>query len=119
MQGFGFPAGARGCAGIAWAATLDTWEPEGFALLRAVNVDGTIHAIQAVMAGIKARHYGRIVNISSVASFGTACFPGNHCYASTKAEVNILTRRFALELAPSTCLPAGLRDAAEPGRRPG
>jgi NAD(P)-dependent dehydrogenase (short-subunit alcohol dehydrogenase family) len=85
-------------AGIAWAATLETWEPEGFARLRAVNVEGTIHTIRAVMAGMKARNYGRIINISSVASFGTASFPGNHFYASTKAEVNILTRRFALEL---------------------
>jgi NAD(P)-dependent dehydrogenase (short-subunit alcohol dehydrogenase family) len=85
-------------AGIAWAATLETWEPAGFARLRAVNVDGTIHAIRAVMAGMKARRYGRIVNISSIAAFGTTGFPGNHFYASTKAEVNILTRRFALEL---------------------
>jgi len=85
-------------AGIAWAATLETWEPIGFARLRAVNVDGTIHAIRAVVASMKARRYGRIVNISSIASFGTTGFPGNHFYASTKAEVNILTRRFALEL---------------------
>ncbi len=85
-------------AGIAWAATIDTWEPKGFARLRAVNVDGTIHAIRAVVAGMRARGYGRIVNISSVAGFGTCGFPGNHFYASTKAEVNILTKRFALEL---------------------
>ena len=85
-------------AGIAWGATIETWEPKGFARLRAVNVDGTIHAIRAVVAGMKARNYGRIVNISSVASFGTTGFPGNHFYASTKAEVNILTKRFALEL---------------------
>ena len=85
-------------AGIAWAATLESWEPAGFARLRAVNVDGTIHAIRAVMVGMKARRYGRIVNISSIAAFGTTGFPGNHFYASTKAEVNILTRRFALEL---------------------
>ncbi len=85
-------------AGIAWAATLETYDSAGFARLRAVNVDGTIHAIRAVMAGMKALSYGRIVNISSVASFGTTGFPGNHFYASTKAEVNILTKRFALEL---------------------
>ena len=85
-------------AGIAWAAAIETWEPKGFARLRAVNVDGTIHAIRAVTPGMKARNYGRIVNISSVASFGTTGFPGNHFYASTKAEVNILTKRFALEL---------------------
>ena len=85
-------------AGISWAATIDTWEPKGFARLRAVNVDGTIHAIRAVVAGMRARRYGRIVNISSIASFGTCGFAGNHFYASTKAEVNILTKRFALEL---------------------
>lgn len=85
-------------AGIAWAATLESWEPEGFARLRAVNVDGTGHAVRAVMAGMKARRYGRIVNVSSVAAFGTAGFPGNHFYAATKAELNVLTRRFALEL---------------------
>ena len=85
-------------AGIAWAATLDTWEPKGFARLRAVNVDGTIHAIRAATPGMRARGYGRIVNVSSIASFGTCGFAGNHFYASTKAEVNILTKRFALEL---------------------
>ena len=85
-------------AGIGWAATIDTWEPKGFARLRAVNVDGTIHAIRAVVAGMRARRYGRIVNTSSIASFGTCGFAGNHFYASTKAEVNILTKRFALEL---------------------
>ncbi len=85
-------------AGISWAATLETWEPEGFARLRAVNTDGVIHTIRAVMASMKARRYGRIVNVSSVAGFGTTGFAGNHFYAATKAEVNILTRRFALEL---------------------
>jgi NAD(P)-dependent dehydrogenase (short-subunit alcohol dehydrogenase family) len=85
-------------AGIAWPATLESWEPKGFARLRAVNVDGVIHGIRAVMAGMTARGYGRIVNVSSVASFGNTGFVGNHFYASTKAEVNLLTRRFAYEL---------------------
>jgi NAD(P)-dependent dehydrogenase (short-subunit alcohol dehydrogenase family) len=85
-------------AGIGWPATLETWEPAGFARLRAVNVDGMIHGIRAAMAGMKARGYGRIVSVSSVASFGNTGFVGNHFYASTKAEVNVLTRRFAYEL---------------------
>ena len=85
-------------AGIAWPASLESWEPKGFARLRAVNVDGMIHGIRAVMGGMKARGYGRIVSISSVASFGNTGFVGNHFYASTKAEVNVLTRRFAYEL---------------------
>ncbi len=85
-------------AGIGWPATLETWEPKGFARLRAVNTDAMIHTIRAVMGPMKAARYGRIVNLSSVASFGNTGFVGNHFYASTKAEVNVLTRRFAYEL---------------------
>ena len=51
------------------------------------------------MGGMRARRYGRIVNMSSVAAIGTA-LPGNAFYAATKAEVVILTRRFAMELGP-------------------
>ena len=39
---------------------------------------------------MRARRYGRIVNISSIAAIGTA-LPGNAFYAATKAEVAILT----------------------------
>jgi NAD(P)-dependent dehydrogenase (short-subunit alcohol dehydrogenase family) len=52
-----------------------------------------------VMGGMRARRYGRIVNMSSVAAIGTA-LPGNAFYAATKAEMVILTRRFAMELGP-------------------
>ena len=48
---------------------------------------------------MRARRYGRIVNISSIAGIGTA-LPGNAFYAATKAEVAILTKRFAMELGP-------------------
>jgi Enoyl-(Acyl carrier protein) reductase len=67
--------------------------------MRRVNVEGLIHATRAVIGGMRARRYGRIVNISSIAAIGTA-FRGNAFYAATKAEVAILTKRFALELGP-------------------
>ena len=86
-------------AGIGVQATLDTYDPEQFARMRAVNVDGVINATRAVMAGMRARKYGRIVNIASIAGIGTA-LPGNAFYAATKAAVMILTRRFAFELGP-------------------
>src|SRR5437660_870005 len=86
-------------AGIGVQATLDTYDPEKFARMRAVNVDGVIHATRAVMAGMRARGYGRIVNVGSIAAIGTA-LPGNAFYAAVKAEVLALTRRFALELGP-------------------
>jgi len=84
-------------AGISEPGTLDTFDAETFARMRAVNVDGVIHATRAVMAGMRARRYGRIVNISSLAGLGTA-MPNTTFYAATKAAVLTLTRRFALEL---------------------
>ena len=56
--------------------------------MRQVNVEGLIHATRAVIGGMRARRYGRIVNISSIAAIGTA-LPGNAFYAATKSEVAI------------------------------
>ena len=84
-------------AGVAWQGTLDTYDGELVARMRQVNVDGVIHATRAVMGSMRARRYGRIVNLASIAAIGTA-LSGNAFYAATKAEVGSLTRRFALEL---------------------
>jgi len=86
-------------AGFARQATLDTFDAQALARMRRVNVDGPIAAIRAVMPAMRERHYGRIVNITSLAGIGTA-LPGNAFYAGTKAELAILTRRFAMELGP-------------------
>jgi 3-oxoacyl-[acyl-carrier protein] reductase len=85
-------------AGVAWQGTVDTYDREQVARMRQVNVEGMIHATRAVTGSRRAR-YGRIVSVSSVAAIGTA-LPGNAFYAATKAEVVILTRRFAMELGP-------------------
>src|SRR5262249_24897695 len=58
-----------------------------------------IHATRAVMGGMRARRYGRIVNVASTAAIGTAV-SGNAFYVATKAEVVIFTRCFAMELGP-------------------
>jgi 3-oxoacyl-[acyl-carrier protein] reductase len=86
-------------AGVSWQGTLDTYDPEQVARMHRVNVEGVIHATRAVIGGMRARRCGRIVNVSSVAAIGTA-LPGNAFYAATKAEVAILTKRFAMELGP-------------------
>jgi len=87
-------------AGIAIPTTLDTYDPAALARMRQVNVDGVIHTIRALAPGMRQRGYGRIVNIASNAAIGTA-LPGTTFYAATKAEVLILTRRFAMELGRS------------------
>lgn len=86
-------------AGIAWQGTLETYDRAQVARMRQVNVEGVINATRAVIAGMRTRRYGRIVNVSSIAAIGTS-LPGNAFYAATKSEVVILTRRFAMELGP-------------------
>jgi 3-oxoacyl-[acyl-carrier protein] reductase len=87
-------------AGVSAPATLESYDVAALERMRAVNVNGVIHTVRAVMGGMKARRYGRIVNIASNAAIGTA-LPGTTFYAATKAEVLILTRRFAMELGRS------------------
>src|SRR5207237_294486 len=70
-------------AGLAYRATLETFEPSGMERMRRTNVDGLIHVTQSVIPGMKERRYGRIVNITSIAGHGTS-LPGNAFYAATK-----------------------------------
>jgi 3-oxoacyl-[acyl-carrier protein] reductase len=86
-------------AGVSWRGTLDDYDAEQVARMRRINVEGLIHATRAVIGGMRQRRYGRIVNVSSIAATGTG-LPGNAFYAATKAEVAILTKRFAMELGP-------------------
>lgn len=86
-------------AGVSYQATLDTYDRTALERMRQVNADGVIHTTRAVMRGMRERHYGRIVNVASNAGIGTS-LPGNAFYAASKAEVLILTRRFAMELGP-------------------
>lgn len=86
-------------AGVSQQATLDTYDSAQFERMRRVNVDGIIHTTRAVMASMRERRHGRIINVSSIAALGTA-LPGNAFYGASKAEVLILTKRFAMELGP-------------------
>jgi NAD(P)-dependent dehydrogenase (short-subunit alcohol dehydrogenase family) len=86
-------------AGVAYRATLASFESAGMERMRRTNVDGLIHVTRIAAKGMRERAYGRIINISSIAGHGTA-LPGNAFYAATKAAVSLLTRRFAMELGP-------------------
>jgi 3-oxoacyl-[acyl-carrier protein] reductase len=86
-------------AGTRYRATLETYDAAGMERMRRTNVDGLIHVTRAAISSMKARRYGRIVNIGSNAGHGTS-LAGNTFYAATKAAVAVLTRRFAMELGP-------------------
>ncbi len=60
------------------------------------NLTGTFLCCRAVMADMKARRYGKIINISSSAA--DCYFPGFGAYAASKAGVVSLTRTLSEEL---------------------
>jgi 3-oxoacyl-[acyl-carrier protein] reductase len=64
-----------------------------------VNLTGAFFMAQAFAPGMKARRYGRIVNISSGAGLGIS-LTGIQAYASAKAGQIGLTRQLAHELGP-------------------
>jgi 3-oxoacyl-[acyl-carrier protein] reductase len=66
----------------------------------AVNVKGTLNCTRAVALPMMDKHYGRIINITSLAAFGTALVSGSLPYATTKSALVIITKCCALELGP-------------------
>jgi 3-oxoacyl-[acyl-carrier protein] reductase len=86
-------------AGVFRKGDLADFELAEMEAMRNVNVDGLIRVTREVAGDMKARRWGRIVNVASVAGLGTASV-GTTFYSATKAAVISLTRRFALDLGP-------------------
>jgi len=86
-------------AGVSLKGELEDFDYSRMDGMRRTNVDGVVNVTRSVVEGMKARRYGRIVNLTSVAAHGTSMW-GTTFYAATKAAVAILTRRFALDLGP-------------------
>lgn len=84
-------------AGVALHQPLDVLDLDEFARVLEVNVVSVAAMMQAVLPAMRARHSGRIVNISS----GTTRMarPGIGAYAATKAAVNQLSAVARQELA--------------------
>lgn len=62
-----------------------------------INVDGTMHCLQAILPHMTEREYGRIVNLGSIA--GEVGLPGRADYSACKSAVIGLTRTLAMETA--------------------
>lgn len=85
-------------AGMAAARGLDDITEEDFDRSVAVNLKSAFLCTQAVLPGMRARRWGRIVNISSIgARIGAGSV--SIAYAAAKAGLEGLTRGYALRLA--------------------
>lgn len=77
--------------------TVEDYDVDTFAHICAVNLNGTFHVNKAVVPGMRARNYGRIVNIASIA--GKEGNPNACAYSASKAGVIGFTKSLGKELA--------------------
>jgi 3-oxoacyl-[acyl-carrier protein] reductase len=61
-----------------------------------VNLHPAIQTVQAILPALRAKRWGRIVNVSSLTVIG---IPNRSAYAASKAALNSFTRTWAMELA--------------------
>jgi 2-dehydro-3-deoxy-L-rhamnonate dehydrogenase (NAD+) len=85
-------AGITGPNAMLWDLKLADWQRTF-----AVNVDGVFNCCGAVIPGMIAENYGRIINIASVA--GKEGNPNASAYSASKAAVIGLTKSLGKELA--------------------
>jgi NAD(P)-dependent dehydrogenase (short-subunit alcohol dehydrogenase family) len=85
-------------AGINRLGSIDEISGKDFEEVVQVNLLGHFRLTQGLVKGMKARRYGRIVNISSIWSLVSR--ERRVTYSAAKAGINGLTRALALELAP-------------------
>ncbi len=73
--------------------------PDDFNAIMAVNAGGTFAGSQIFGRHFKARGYGRIINLASLAGQNGGTATGAH-YAASKGAILTLTKVFARDLAP-------------------
>ena len=90
-------------AGIQHVAPVDEFPPEKWDAVIAVNLSAAFHAIRAALPQMKARNWGRIINISS--THGLVASAQKAAYVAAKHGILGLTKVVALETATTgvTC----------------
>ena len=77
------------------SAEIENFPAEKWDYAIAVNLSAPFHLIRLTMAGMKARHWGRIINLAS--TYGVLGTPRRADYCATKHGLVGLTRTVALE----------------------
>jgi 3-oxoacyl-[acyl-carrier protein] reductase len=82
--------------GIARHEKLHDVDPNAFARIMDLNVRPALQLTQALLPGMRAARFGRIINVTSLVTRG---FAYRSSYAAAKAALESLTRTMAIELA--------------------
>jgi NAD(P)-dependent dehydrogenase (short-subunit alcohol dehydrogenase family) len=85
-------------AGYGYRAAIEEGGDDDIRRLFDTNVFGAVAMIKAVLPGMRARHTGTIVNISSIGA--RACPAGSGYYAATKAALESMTSSLRKEIQP-------------------
>ncbi|PJE80277.1 putative oxidoreductase [invertebrate metagenome] len=84
-------------AGVMLLGQIDTQNPNEWQQMFDVNVIGLLNGMHAVLSGMKQRHNGTIINISSVA--GRKTFGNHAAYCGTKFAVHAISENVREEVA--------------------
>lgn len=86
-------------AGVMLLGQIDTQDASEWKRMFDVNVLGLLNGMQSVLAPMKARNSGTIINISSIA--GKKTFPDHAAYCGTKFAVHAISENVREEVASS------------------
>lgn len=84
-------------AGIQHVQAIDEFDDAKWDAILAINLSSNFHAIKAAAKGMKAKGWGRIINVASV--HGLVASPYKSAYISAKHGAIGLTKAAALDLA--------------------
>ena len=84
-------------AGIQFVSPVDEFPVERWNAILALNLDASFHLTRLVLPGMKARKWGRIINIAS--AHALVASPFKAAYVAAKHGVAGLTKTVALEVA--------------------
>jgi 3-hydroxybutyrate dehydrogenase len=85
------------CAGIQYTAPVETFPPEKWDAIIAINLSSSFHSIHHALPHMKAKGWGRIINIASV--HGLVASVNKAAYVTAKHGLMGLTKVVALETA--------------------
>lgn len=84
-------------AGIQTVAPVEEFDPARWDLIVAINMNSAFHTTRAALPGMKARCWGRIINVSS--AHGLVASPFKSAYVTAKHGITGFTKTVALEVA--------------------